>query len=128
MEVTCLRKDKAFFEDELGFVDQEIFTNDCELVELVCEGANYGYYDDVPKDVPFLARGGPGSCYGEFMYACDGEKLWQVQSNAGTPVVSWDMIRNAPNDRQTKEVKGFVECERKVKAMFDKLKLKLKRK
>jgi hypothetical protein len=118
MELNCLRKDAAAFE-ELGFClsgsDEDAQR---PVVSMVCEEANYAHYGDMPKDIPYRGKHGAGGCYGPKHYACDGANYDEVEvGHEGGCVVTVDNDGNA-TPASLAAVKAFCELDKKVNAML----------
>jgi hypothetical protein len=121
MTVKCRREDQTRF-TALGFVLQEDEAG--AVVELVDEEANYGHYDRLPTDIPFLAEHGAGGCYGPSIVACDGKTT--ITAECGFEgngfVISWDNERNQPSRSSIEHVRELNKLEHRVRRIFEALK------
>ena len=121
MSVTCLRKDRHHFE-QLGFVLEFEESPESITVELVDLEANYAHTDKMPANVPYYGYNGSGSDYGEGRIVCDGKHYAEVAVNQSWFVVVWDYQRMKPAHKSVLRIRRFISIQKRVKALFDKLK------
>jgi hypothetical protein len=84
ISVTCRKEHRTVFEG-MGFhVEEE---RDDGTVYMIDEQANYANDSDLRalagRGIPFLAENGPGGEYGDGRYACDGQRVVQVDCIQG---------------------------------------------
>ena len=118
MEVRCLAKDKALFE-ELGFVSQD--PEGCVVIDMVDEEANYAHSSEMPTNVPWIAEADAGDEYSACASCCDGENSIEVSRDGEFIMVRFSPQLGQPYPKDVDAAKAYLECLKKVNKMFDEL-------
>ena len=120
MQVTCRRQDQSRFE-ELGFHLEFEQSDNCPVIEMIDEEANYAHSGHLPTDIPFLASHGAGGNYGDGRIACDGKHCAEVGATSDGFVVAWDCDKQQPTQESLKGIRHYFAVHQTVQELFKKL-------
>jgi hypothetical protein len=123
MSVTCRREDKARFE-ELGFELEFESSTASLVVDMVDQEANYGHYDQMPTDIPYLAHHSAGDNYGPHSMACDGKQYAEVAASSDGFVVAWDYKKSEPTKQSLRNIRQFISIEQRTDRIIQRLRQK----